>query len=406
MDKNSPLAQYKYIFYAFAGLVAIAPLAMDTYLPAFPTIAAYLETDIATIQYTVVTFMLGGTLGQFLGGPLSDSIGRLRVGFIGCVLFTFASLGIAQTTDLTLLLVARAAQGFSAGAAGVVVSAIISENYAGKDSARMMLKVTMVIMGIPLVAPLIGTVLLKLGDWRFIFYFLAAYSLVVAIFVRFNTPKQRLRPQHAERGNLLSGTLAMFVNYRAVLAKPIGRLYLIALGMNISVYMVFATSASFVYMEYLGGSLDVFPFLLGANTVSLFIGNRLGNTLLRYYEPYRVCMFGSTAMAVFCFMLLIAVTFFEPTLYVVVALIILIAGAIPMSGPIASAVFMQLYDKNAGTASAAMGVSRVMFGMLGGFAVTILHNGTLYPMAYLMFVISLLAMIFFRLGGQRLADTA
>lgn len=404
VNQASPLAQYRYIFFAFAGLVAMAPLAMDTYLPAFPTIAAYLQTDVATIQFTLVCFLLGSTFGQFLGGPLSDVIGRLRVGLIGSVLFSIASLSIAATSDLTLLLWARTAQGFAAGTAGVVVSAIISENYHGKESARTMSTVTMVIMGVPLIAPLIGTFLLKFSGWRFIFYFLALYGLVVALIVFFNTPKQRLRPQSKQRRNLLTGLANMIRNYAAVLSKPIGRMYLVAMGLNISVYMVFATSASFAYMEYLGASLELFPFLLGANTISLLIGNRLGFYLLRHCEPFQVCIIGSSAMAAACLLLLASVFLLPANLYMIVGLIILIAGTIPMSGPIASSVFMQLYDKNAGTASAAMGVSRVVFGMLGGFTVTVLYNGTLYPMAIIMFTISLGAMICFRIAAKRLTQ--
>ncbi len=401
---NSPLSEYKYIFYAFAGLVAVGPLATDTYLPAFPSLAEYLGVSIATIQYTIVVFMLGSTLGQFLGGPLSDSIGRLRVALIGCILFSLASLAIASTIDLQLLLWARAAQGFSAGAAGVVVSAIISENYSGKESARIMSTVTLVIMGVPLVAPLVGTFLIKMGDWHSIFYFLAAYGAVVGLIVWANTPKQRLRPASKQRRNIVIGLKTMLANYRAVLAKPIGRLYLVAMGLNVTVYMIFATSASFVYMSYLGASLEMFPFLIGANTISLVVGNRFGVYLLRHYEPYRVCMIGSSILAFLCFLLLLAVTFLEPTLYLIVGLIIVAAGAIPISGPIASSVFMQLYDKNAGTASASMGVARVAIGMLGGLVVTITHNGTLYPMASLMFIVSVFGAYCFYRAGSKLSS--
>jgi DHA1 family bicyclomycin/chloramphenicol resistance-like MFS transporter len=401
---NSPLSEYKYIFYAFAGLVAVAPLATDTYLPAFPSLAEYFGVSIATIQYTVVVFMLGSTLGQFLGGPLSDSIGRLRVALIGCILFSLASLAIASTIDLQLLLWARAAQGFSAGAAGVVVSAIISENYSGKESARIMSTVTLVIMGVPLGAPLIGTFLIKMDDWHSIFYFLAAYGAVVGLIVWANTPKQRLRPASKQRRNIVTGLKTMLANYRAVLAKPVGRLYLAAMGLNVTVYMIFATSASFVYMSYLGASLEMFPFLIGANTISLIIGNRFGVYLLRHYEPYRVCMIGSCILAFLCFLLLLAVTFLEPTLYLIVGLIIVAAGAIPISGPIASSVFMQLYDKNAGTASASMGIARVAIGMLGGLVVTIAHNGTLYPMAILMFIVSVFGAYFFYSAGSKLSS--
>ena len=343
-------------------------------------------------------------MGQFLGGPLSDSIGRLRVALIGCILFSLASLAIASTIDLQLLLWARAAQGFSAGAAGVVVSAIISENYSGKESARSMSTVTLVIMGVPLVAPLVGTFLIKMGDWHSIFYFLAAYGAVVGLIVWANTPKQRLRPASKQRRNIVIGLKTMLANYRAVLAKPIGRLYLVAMGLNVTVYMIFATSASFVYMSYLGASLEMFPFLIGANTISLVVGNRFGVYLLRHYEPYRVCMIGSSILAFLCFLLLLAVTFLEPTLYLIVGLIIVAAGAIPISGPIASSVFMQLYDKNAGTASASMGVARVAIGMLGGLVVTITHNGTLYPMASLMFIVSVFGAYCFYRAGSKLSS--
>lgn len=376
---------------------------MDTYLPAFPRISDYLQINIATVQYTLVSFLFGSTLGQFLGGPLSDSVGRLRIALVGCILFFFASLAISATADFSLLLLARAAQGFAAGAAGVVVSAIISEHYSGKESARVMSAVTLVILGVPLVAPLIGTFLIKFGGWRYIFYFLSAYGVLVGLIVWLNSPRQRLRPASKESRNILSGTRSMFRNYAAVLAKPAGRVYLAAIGLNISVYMTFATSASFAYMSFLGASLELFPFLLGANTVSLILGNRLGVFMLRYHEPYNVCMIGSTILACLCIGLLVCVTLFQPSLYTVVGMIILVAGSIPISGPIASSVFMQLYDKNVGTASAAMGVARVLFGMMAGFIVTIAHNGTLYPMAIIMCLISLGGVWCFYRGGALVA---
>lgn len=375
---------------------------MDTYLPAFPSIADYLGVDIATVQYTLVSFMLGSTIGQFLSGPLSDSIGRLRIALMGCVLFSAASLAIAMSTDLKLLLLARAVQGFAAGSASVVVSAIIAENYSGKESARIMSSVTLVILGVPLLAPLIGTFLLKLGGWPYVFYFLAVYSGVLALAVWLNSPKQRLRPANPEKRNIVRATRTMFKNYKAVLAKPIGRLYLLAIGMNIAVYMVFATSASFAYMSYLGASLELFPFLMGANTISLVLGNRLGVLLLRYHEPHTVCIIGSSILAFFSTALLIVITVFEPTLFMVVGMIVLATGAIPISGPIASSVFMQLYDKNTGTASACMGVARVLFGMIAGFIVTLAHNGTLYPMAITMCLISIVGAISFNRAGHGL----
>ena len=373
---------------------------MDTYLPAFPTMADSFGVGIAAVQYTLVSFMLGSTLGHFLGGPLSDVIGTFKVAFTGCILFSITSLVITQTDQIEALMPLRILQGLAAGAAGVVVNAVITSHYPPKESARIISTVTLVILGVPLVSPLIGTFLLKSADWHAIFYFLAAYGVLAGLLVWFNCPRQGLRQKVSEKPTLLRRSKSLINGYRAILTKPIGRLYLIAIGLNIAVYWVFATSASFAYMSFLGASLELFPFLMGVNTIFLVAGNRLGVFLLRRHEPYTVCMIGSAAQAVFCTILLLTVAFLDPGLYTIVMLVALSAGTIPISGPNASSVFMHLYDRHAGTASACLGIARVMFGMLGGFIVTITFNGTLLPMAILMCIVAIGAMISFHRAGR------
>src|SRR6478609_11494452 len=59
-----------------ALLTAIAPLATDMYLPAFPQLAVDLGTSAAAVQLSLTTFMVGLALGQLVIGPLSDQRGR------------------------------------------------------------------------------------------------------------------------------------------------------------------------------------------------------------------------------------------------------------------------------------------------------------------------------------------
>jgi DHA1 family bicyclomycin/chloramphenicol resistance-like MFS transporter len=115
-------------------------------------------------------------------------------------------------------------------------------------------------------------------------------------------------------------------------------------------------------------------------------------------------MIGSSLLAIFCIILLSVVSLTEPSLYLFVGMIVITTGAIPISGPIASSVFMQLYKTNIGTASACMGVARVLFGMTAGFIVTLAHNGTLHPMTIIMCVIALLGMVCFYKAGSGLSS--
>ncbi|MGC1416981.1 MAG: MFS transporter [Candidatus Acidiferrum sp.] len=58
------------------ALQAFAPLSIDMYLPAMPVIEKVFHTSTASVQMTMVTFLLGYALGQPLYGPITDRFGR------------------------------------------------------------------------------------------------------------------------------------------------------------------------------------------------------------------------------------------------------------------------------------------------------------------------------------------
>ena len=60
-------------------LTAIAPLATDMYVPAFPQVATDLTATATQVQLTLTTFFVGMALGQLIGGPVSDQRGRRRL---------------------------------------------------------------------------------------------------------------------------------------------------------------------------------------------------------------------------------------------------------------------------------------------------------------------------------------
>ena len=60
-------------------LTAIAPLATDMYVPAFPKVAADLSATATLVQLTLTTFFIRMALGQLIGGPVSDQYGRRRL---------------------------------------------------------------------------------------------------------------------------------------------------------------------------------------------------------------------------------------------------------------------------------------------------------------------------------------
>jgi DHA1 family bicyclomycin/chloramphenicol resistance-like MFS transporter len=72
-------------------LTAIAPLATDIYVPAFPAVAAELSATATQVQLTLTTFFVGMALGQLVGGPVSDQRGRRTPLLAAIVAITAAS---------------------------------------------------------------------------------------------------------------------------------------------------------------------------------------------------------------------------------------------------------------------------------------------------------------------------
>ena len=91
----------RYFLVFVSAMVAIAPFAIDTYLPALPAMAEAFNTDIVQLNFTISTYLLGFGAGQLLGGPISDQLGRRPIGLLGLVIFIGGAIAIsfAQTVE-------------------------------------------------------------------------------------------------------------------------------------------------------------------------------------------------------------------------------------------------------------------------------------------------------------------
>src|SRR4051794_9838830 len=101
-------------------ITAIAPLATDMYVPAFPLVGRDLDASATQVQLTLTTFFLGMALGQLVGGPFSDSVGRRRPLLAALAALVAASAACAFSPTVPMMMAARLVQGFAGGGAMVL----------------------------------------------------------------------------------------------------------------------------------------------------------------------------------------------------------------------------------------------------------------------------------------------
>ena len=107
-----------------AALNAYAPTSMDIYLPAFPQIADELGATTSQVALTLAVNLIGIVIGQLVFGPMTDSLGRRRIVIITTAIAAIASLGVALSPTIGVLLVMRFIQGL-AGGAGIAIARAI-----------------------------------------------------------------------------------------------------------------------------------------------------------------------------------------------------------------------------------------------------------------------------------------
>ena len=120
--------------------------------------------------------LVGLACGQLFAGPLSDAYGRRRPLLIGLGVHAAASVLCAIAPDPASLVTFRALQG-AGGAFGLVIAnACVRDRYTGAAAARVFSSLMLVSGLAPVLAPLAGAQVLRLGDWRTVFVGLALLS--------------------------------------------------------------------------------------------------------------------------------------------------------------------------------------------------------------------------------------
>ncbi|PXX97414.1 multidrug effflux MFS transporter [Halomonas sp. LBP4] len=366
-----------------AANTALAPFAIDAYLPAMAALAASVGASIHHAELSISVFLAGFAIGQLLFGPLSDRLGRKPVLLGGLVVFLLASLAITTIGSLSELLIWRFVQALGGGACVVNSAAIVRDCFSGREAASVMSTMVMIMMLAPLVAPMVGSGLLYLADWWLIFVFLAVYAAFLLWLMSTRLPETR-------DPNLPAASPRQVLrNYASVFRHREGMGYICAVAASFGGLFAFITASPYLYLQHFGLSPAMYPLVFGANVVVIALSNRLNIHLLKGRSPQQNLHLGLTVQLAAATALALAAAAGVASLPVVVMLIMVYAGMIGLITPNAMSALLDHFGHMSATATALMGGIKFGSAALAGVMVGAFEIESLWPMVLTMLTASL-----------------
>ncbi|PRA58203.1 MULTISPECIES: multidrug effflux MFS transporter [Pseudomonas] len=357
------------------ALSAFGPLAIDFYLPAFPAMAAAFGTDEQHVQLTLAAYFLGLSIGQLAYGPVADRFGRRIPLLIGVGLFTLASLVCAFAPSLDWLIAARFVQALG-GCAGMVISrAVVSDKCDAVGSAKVFSQL-MLVMGLaPILAPMLGGLLVNLHGWQSIFIALTVFSAAAGLAVAMGLPESM--PAYQPR-QPLSGALRQ---YGRLLSDKVYLGHALTGGIAIAGMFSYIAGSPFVFIKLYGVPAEHFGWLFGVNAAGFILVAQINARLLSRRGPAFLLTRTVWLYLVAGLALLAVSALHTEHLWPLLIPLFICISSLGCILPNASACAMNGQGARAGSASALLGC--LQFSVAAGAAalVGVLHDGTAVPMA-------------------------
>ena len=386
-----------WLLVVLALLNAVAPVATDLYLPAFPEMTAELQASATAVQLTLTAFLLGLTFGQLLFGPLSDRLGRRNPLIVGAVLCVVASVVAATAPNIGVLIAARFAQGFT-GAAGMVIGrAVISDLAAGKTAGRAF-SLMMIVGGVaPVVAPFAGGLLVGPVGWRGILW--VVFGITVAMLVASVVVVRESHPAHrraelkaaAAQGNSPWSALGS----RAYIANTL------AFAFGFAVMMAYISASPFVYQVMVGLTPTQYGIAFGVNALGIVTVSSLSARLNRSISTAKLLGIGLVLTMIATLSLLALVLTGAPNWLIPIPIFVAVACQGLILGN-ATALALAAVPRAAGSGSAGLGALQFGLGAAVSPLVSLGGEHTALPLAVVMVTLAALSLAAF-LAGRRVS---
>lgn len=347
-------------------MIAIGPLSIDMYLPAFPSMAEDFGVNVGTIAKSVPAYFLGLVFGQLFYGPFSDRIGRVRPLYLGMSIFIIASIICATTNNEYALFIARTLQALGACVTTVVTRAAIRDTLNPVQSARAFSLMVLVMGVAPILAPSLGALILKVADWHGIFWFLASFGVLNLLLTKCFL-KETLKPENRNTRPMSES----FGQYFGLMKDRTFMLPAVASGLLQGAFFIYLSISSELFMVNYQLTEHQFAIAFGVNAFGFIALTQVNQFLTKRFHLVNLLRTGAVIQLAAAGVLLILGLIFggKASFYWVFASLFICIAGLGLTQPNATAIALAFQKKRAGLASALQGALQFSVGIFGGLLI-------------------------------------
>lgn len=374
-------------------LIGFPQLGENIYSPALPSVADFLHTTNAYVQWTLSIYFFGFAFGVFLWGRLSDHIGRKPAMILGLLTYTCMSLLCIFAKDITFLLMMRFIQGLGAACGSVLIQTIARESMPENQRNRFYSTSGFVTAFSITVGPFVGGYLTQWFQWQSNFMLLGNIGIMLMLFASIRLPETRIKSV-APLPSIISVSKNMLCDSQIIRSAI---LIAIPNGMLFSYY----AEGPFIFIKLLGLTPSEFGKLGLFIALAALCGSLFGRKLMHRWTREKMLFFGCIIMLCCSLLLLICamtqvintVSVITSTALIIFSMMGIVLAAFGFIVPLTLSAALKKYQSAIGTAGALFGLTYYVFISTVIWGMGYVTNKTFLPMPIYFFLLSIVVLI-------------
>ncbi|QXH58370.1 MFS transporter [Pseudomonas maumuensis] len=263
---------------ALLSAAMVPQVGLGVMVPASARLAQDLHVGVASVQNTLVVYMVGYAVSVIMAGLLSDRFGPRAVQLGGLVLAMVGALLAASAEGFTLFILGRLLQSLGGCVSTVTTRLVVREVYPEAQRLPILSILASAIAVTPCVVPLLaGAVLPELG-WRGVLLCAGAFNLLVLlVFVALTRPM-------SSGGQPIGSLGDIWRVYRRNMGNPDYRRNAACISLVWMSYFALLSSSSHAFQQVLGFSELEYGALIGACACGYVAGSTTARRLSQTHD--------------------------------------------------------------------------------------------------------------------------